>query len=884
MKKFILFLSVFLLLPVLVSAAAMTPELIRVRNYAGPIAVTFGASGGDVGDQPSQFVIYLATYTIPGVKATADADTGIIKINVFDVNNSTYIYTKAEDKTVYFVRVAVLDDDNEWSGMSAESVDTSLFNKLRAAVMPSLYTIDYDSQTAVIRFFIQDINGGPAYPQDLVVDIQKSDGSSILKETLKYENFTIYPTSASCVLSWDGGWTAHGCGSVVSLFDITGGLLGYSVGGGHKHSGTYSIKATPTGFDGVAGQIGVNSVGVDVIRVNTGKGLIYTTGGTNMTFYGPPFTIDYYLSKGGYVTWRIFDKNQTETITDDTLVRTVVSSAPRVCGDSNSPSAIDDMGNQEIWDGRDNAGAIVPNGIYRYEFQAFEMWDESGSGYVDATTDRSQIVSGNIVYDTLRITDLQTSGITSTKGTASISYTLGGANQVQGGANVKIIICKPNTRFSMAFTTGTLNYLNEHSYNYVPGDLLPYTTYNLLTPATAQIVKTFLFARQAGTQSETWDGKDEDGATLANDLYVYGLSATDDSGNHAIDNSGNDQPIWGNITIDRTAAQAAGDTVAPSVASLTPAAGAVLSAGIYKISCVVTDTAQSGVSASGFSMAASTIIITGPDGNITGTKNYASSTGEFSLLFASTVTTNGVYTARVTPADNAGNSASETTWTFTISISSGASVSGDSLAPSIASLTPAGSLILTTAVSSVSCVITDLAQSGVAVSGVDSTNTSITVTGPNGVVTGAKTFDAVTGTLLLSFTQPLSTNGTYTVKVTPKDLAGNAASETSWSFTLNIPVFKDSVKAYPNPAKNTPITFAYNVASASAKITLEVYNILGELIYKQEWTRSAGSYTDQWALINEANTKVASGIYVYKLKSNDGISAYEVAKKVVVIQ
>ncbi len=749
----IVILGLFLLVTALARAA--TPELIRVRNYAGPIAVTFGASG--VVGTVSQYKIYIATS--PLIETTtdqADANSKITAINWYMTSNTTYYYTQAVDKTVYYVKIAVKDGSGWSTTLSAQDSDTSLWGKTVANITSVTgidgFTINFDSQTATISFNVTDINGAPAIPEKLDITIT-GGGKTVYTETIY--SFSITDTGATASITWDGSWTT----------------VGHE---GHKHNGVYSVVATPTGYDGKAGQTDGFNIGVNVVHFNEGE-LVYTKSGSNMPTYGPPFTLEYYLSHSAFIMWRIYDRNQTADTSDDIPIRVMVSSAPRTPGDTNPPSAVDDFLNAEVWDGRNNNGAIVPNDIYRYTFQAWEFWGEPGSGFNESITDRSNTVEGTITYDVLRIVDLKATGITSSGGTASISYFLGGANQVQGGATTKIIICKPNTHFTMASSAGTLTYLNGHTYSYVAGDLIPHTTDNLVTPAPTRIVKTFSFARQAGQSwTETWDGKDEDGSTLANDNYIYGISATDDSGNHAIDNSGNDQPMWGNITIDRTASQSAGDTVAPTVntASLTPAAGSIQTSGISQISCVITDTAQTGMTAAGFNVAASTIILTGPSGNITGTKSYDLTTGMLILSFATPVTANGTYTARVVPTDNSGNTATETTWTFSINVT-----------------------------------------------------------------------------------------------------ASGAAS-----------TFESSVKAYPNPAKGVPANIAYNI-NAPSTLTLEIFNLLGDLVYEKEWTKSAaGAYTEVWNLVNDSGSKIGSGVFIYKIKANDGTSTYSVTKKLIAIQ
>ncbi|MDO8735065.1 MAG: T9SS type A sorting domain-containing protein [Elusimicrobiota bacterium] len=173
-------------------------------------------------------------------------------------------------------------------------------------------------------------------------------------------------------------------------------------------------------------------------------------------------------------------------------------------------------------------------------------------------------------------------------------------------------------------------------------------------------------------------------------------------------------------------------------------------------------------------------------------------------------------------------------------------------------------------------------------SGVNITVSAVTVTGPGGSITGTLTNDSI-DTITFTPTASQTTNGSYTITVTAVDTTGNSQVYTR-SFTLNVTAagaastFESSVKAYPNPAKGVPANISYNI-NAPSTLTLEIFNLLGDLVYTKEWTKlSAGAYAEPWNLVNDSGSKIGSGVFLYRIKANDGASTYSVTKKLIAIQ
>jgi hypothetical protein len=85
---------------------------------------------------------------------------------------------------------------------------------------------------------------------------------------------------------------------------------------------------------------------------------------------------------------------------------------------------------------------------------------------------------------------------------------------------------------------------------------------------------------------------------------------------------------------------------------------------------------------------------------------------------------------------------------------------------------------------------------------------------------------------------------------------------------------------YPNPF-NPQTTIAFSIKERGA-VRIDVYNVAGELVKTLlDETRAAGSYTDvRWDGTNGANQPVSSGVYFYKLVTNN----FSQTKKMVLLK
>lgn len=80
-----------------------------------------------------------------------------------------------------------------------------------------------------------------------------------------------------------------------------------------------------------------------------------------------------------------------------------------------------------------------------------------------------------------------------------------------------------------------------------------------------------------------------------------------------------------------------------------------------------------------------------------------------------------------------------------------------------------------------------------------------------------------------------------------------------------LPEGVESVRNYPNPFNaQTRIEFAL---SQAGKVTLEVFNLLGQTQYRQEWSHlDAGTHVWLWGGVTGDGKSLPSGIYFYKVE------------------
>lgn len=559
--------------------------------------------------------------------------------------------------------------------------------------------------------------------------VDAKTGASVFDSAIEASN------ASSISTTWDGQWAK------ASEY-------------GNKHNGAYFIDITVQPYVGDVVTARVGAVGVDVVHLNGAPGgdsifLKNTEWGTNPPGQGPPFQVTYRVTRPSYVITRVINKNSGAT------VKTIVHDTPR-----QGEFASRDKSNTELWDGLDDSGQLVSNDVYYFELQAGEYVTTNSARDFLLGTDTSTIVTGEFAFDVIRMLDISATSITASAATAAINFTLTNA------ATVQIKIAEPGTTFTI-----------------VNGALVPNIAANVL--------RTMSQGFQAGVQSLTWNGQDETGAAVPNNIYTVAIAAFN-NGVIALDNTGHNRPVMTQVTVDRTAVQTgSSDTTAPTL---------------------------SGVRVQGIA-----INITGAAGSET----TISPTGGFTTIV-------------VSMADNTG----------------GTGVSD----PTITLLDPSSTIV-------------PIVSSGTVTSG-------------------------TAGTITLTYATQASTSTTpgYTVQVTPRDGAGNTGATQTINFfyattggaTATTPAnasFADTVYAYPNPATAGSATIAYTLTSVS-DVKIEMFNMLGEKVYDRTLlSQPAASGTTGWNLDNKSGDKIGSGLYLIRVTATDasGVTS-KATKKLVVVR
>ncbi|MBU1488129.1 VWA domain-containing protein, partial [bacterium] len=267
-----------------------------------------------------------------------------------------------------------------------------------------------------------------------------------------------------------------------------------------KHNGRYSAKAQAMDVDNSLSDwtATTSDAWVDVVHIQQPVTIEYTTEGENPPVLGPNYHITYQLTKGAYVVHKIY----TDT---GALVRTISSDVPRMGEGFERDITVTDY-----WDLRATNGSFVPNGIYHWQITAYYQGDTS-------------TVTFDLPVQPLRLTDLTTVGIAQSEDKAQINYTL------TTDATVTIKIYAPGTTF-----TGGL----DDNGNPIPEDA-------------SALVKTLTFSRGKGSHTESWDGTNDTGQVVANDIYMMSIIALDSHRNRAVDYNGSECPFYGTIPVYR---------------------------------------------------------------------------------------------------------------------------------------------------------------------------------------------------------------------------------------------------------------------------------------------------------------------------------------------
>jgi hypothetical protein len=111
-----------------------------------------------------------------------------------------------------------------------------------------------------------------------------------------------------------------------------------------------------------------------------------------------------------------------------------------------------------------------------------------------------------------------------------------------------------------------------------------------------------------------------------------------------------------------------------------------------------------------------------------------------------------------------------------------------------------------------------------------------------------------------------------------------------WSFGLNhddfLPASYTLLQNYPNPF-NPGTTIRYTLSNPS-RVTLRVYNILGQLVRTLiDGTQYGGEFSAAWDGTSDRGLAVATGVYVYRLEAsavNDPRQSVTAVKKMLLLR
>ncbi|MCH8290346.1 PD40 domain-containing protein [Candidatus Poribacteria bacterium] len=125
--------------------------------------------------------------------------------------------------------------------------------------------------------------------------------------------------------------------------------------------------------------------------------------------------------------------------------------------------------------------------------------------------------------------------------------------------------------------------------------------------------------------------------------------------------------------------------------------------------------------------------------------------------------------------------------------------------------------------------------------------------------------------------------GRHTLEVVAIDRAGNTAEHRQTFFTRDIFAFADEVVAYPSPASHE-VTINFKLTK-SADIELEIYDVIGELLYTDKLRDVTGQrQAFVWKCENRMGKSVSSGIYIYILEAKREGQTVRQSGKVAVVR
>jgi flagellar hook assembly protein FlgD len=185
---------------------------------------------------------------------------------------------------------------------------------------------------------------------------------------------------------------------------------------------------------------------------------------------------------------------------------------------------------------------------------------------------------------------------------------------------------------------------------------------------------------------------------------------------------------------------------------------------------------------------------------------------------------------------------------------------------------------------------------GITLSATGGPATTVTLTGPGGLVAGGSV--QVNGTAVTYSTSAvLSSTGSYTVTISPFDLSGTvpgAVTVTQFSIpasgggviapglTQTNASFGATLAPGPNPAVTSTKIF-FNLLLAST-VTVDIYTLTGHRVLHQTNSFASGQQFFLWGLVNDAGGSIANGVYIARVTATNALGTVHASKKILVVK
>lgn len=203
------------------------------------------------------------------------------------------------------------------------------------------------------------------------------------------------------------------------------------------------------------------------------------------------------------------------------------------------------------------------------------------------------------------------------------------------------------------------------------------------------------------------------------------------------------------------------------------------------------------------------ILLIAPDqsvisGHQTADEAQSSITWELNQPLSRDGSVDGEYTIQLLSVDRAGNSADvEHTFVYDTLIPSIVSVTANTDPPTAIPLN--GSIAIDSSFERLTIQLSDANEATTQVSGVDLVGTDVQLIGPGDTSLGINTRDDGVGTIIVSFAS-LYQSGTYTLEITPRDMAGNVSVH-AIEYEFGLELGHSTVSAVTIDGRMAPVEF-----------------------------------------------------------------------------